>query len=97
MSWKSVVGRTLLGLGVLALTVLYVSFDIPADGLLDIRESILTLIGFVAGFWILGVTWCRLLWKGLKALAKDVGVFAETVFVNVRDRLSRKNKRGKNR
>lgn len=96
MSWKSVVGRTLLGAGILIMTVLYVSFDVPADGLLDIRESILTLIGFVAGFWILGVTWGRLLWKGLKVLAKDVGVFAETVFVHVRDRLARKNKRGKN-
>jgi len=96
VNWKSVVGRTLLGLGILALTIVYVSFDIPADGLLDIREAILTVIGFVVGFWILGVTWGRLAWKVLRILVKDVGVFAETVFIRIRDRLVRKNKRGKN-
>lgn len=97
MSWKSVLGKTLLGVGILLVTVIYMSFDVPADGRLDIRESILSLFGMVVGFWILGETWGRLLWKGLRILAKDVGVFAETVFVHVSDRLSKKRKHKKNR
>lgn len=97
MSWKSVLGKTLLGVGILFATVIYMSFDVPADGRLDVRESILSLFGLVAGFWILGETWGRLLWKGLKILGNDVGVFAETVFVHVSDRLPKKRKRKKNR
>lgn len=97
MSWKSVLGKTLLGVGVLFVTVIYMSFDVPADGRLDVRESILSLFGMVVGFWILGETWGRLLWRFLRVLAKDVGVFAETVFVHVSDRLSKKRKRKKNR
>lgn len=97
MSWKSVLGKTLLGVGVLFVTVIYMSFDVPADGRLDIRESILSLFGMVVGFWILGETWGRLLWKGLKILGNDVGVLAETVFVHVSDRLPKKRKRKKNR
>lgn len=96
MSWKSVLGKTLLGVGVLFVTVVYMSFDVPADGRLDIRESILSLFGMVVGFWILGETWGRLLWKGLKILGNDVGVLAETVFVHVSDRLPKKRKRKKN-
>ena len=45
MSWKSVLGKTLLGAGILFATVIYMSFDVPADGRLDIRESILSLFG----------------------------------------------------
>lgn len=97
MSWKSVLGKTLLGAGILFATVIYMSFDVPADGRLDIRESILSLFGLIVGFWILGETWGRLLWKGLRILAKDVGVFAETVFVHVSDHFPKKPKRKKNR
>ena len=97
MSWKSVLGKTLLGVGILFVTVIYMSFDVPADGRLDIRESILSLFGMVVGFWILGETWGRLLWRLLRTLAKDVGVFAETVFNHVSDRLPKKRKRKKNR
>lgn len=102
MSWKSVLGKTLLGAGILFATVIYMSFDVPADGRLDIRESILSLFGLIVGFWILGETWGRLLWKGLRILAKDVGVFAETVFaetvfVHVSDHFPKKSKRKKNR
>lgn len=97
MSWKSVLGKTLLGVGILFAAVIYMSFDVPADGRLDIRESVLSLFGLVVGFWILGETWGRLLWRLLRVLAKDVGVFAETVFVHVSDRLPKKRKRKKNR
>lgn len=97
MSWKSVLGKTLLGAGVLFATVIYMSFDVPADGRLDIRESILSLFGLIVGFWILGETWGRVLWNVLNVLAKDVVVFAETVFVHVSDRLDKKRKRKKNR
>ena len=97
MSWKSVLGKTLLGVGVLFVTVVYMSFNVPADDRLDIRESILSLFGMVVGFWILGETWGRLLWRLLRVLAKDVGVFAETVFIHVSGRLPKKRKRKKNR
>lgn len=95
MSWKSVLGKTLLGAGILFATVIYMSFDVPADGRLDIRESILSLFGMVVGFWILGETWGRLLLRLLRVLAKDVGVFAETVFVHVSDRLPKKRKKNR--
>ena len=92
MSWKSVLGKPLLGVGILFATVIYMSFDVPADGRLDIRESILSLFGMVVGFWILGG---RLLLRLLRVLAKDVGVFAETVFVHVSDRLPKKRKKNR--
>ena len=95
MSWKSVLGKTLLGAGILFATVIYMSFDVPADGRLDIRESILSLFGLIVGFWILGETWGRLLLRLLRVLAKDVGVFAETVFAHVSDRLPKKRKKNR--
>lgn len=97
MSWKSVLGKTLLGLVILFATVIYMSFDVPADGRLDIRESVLSLFGLVMGFWILGETWGWLLWRLLRILAKDVGVFAETVFVHVSNRLDKRRKRKRKR
>lgn len=59
---------TLTALLVIGLTLLYLSYAVPADGLLDIRETILTLGGFATGIIILAKTWWRLLKESVKAL-----------------------------
>lgn len=79
MNWKTVLSKTLLGLAILGATIVYMACDVPLDGMIDIRESILSLIGLLAGFVVLARTWGRVLWRLVLVLAKDVRMFLDMV------------------
>lgn len=63
---------TLAALLVIGLTLLYLSYVVPADGLLDIRETILTLGGFATGIGALAKTWWRLLKESAANLLRRI-------------------------
>lgn len=79
MNWKTVLSKTLLGLAILGATIVYMACDVPLDGMIDIRESILSLIGLLAGFVVLARTWGRVLWRLVLVLAKDVRMLLDMV------------------
>lgn len=64
---------TLVGLGIVGASLLYMFLDVPLDGVIDIREAVLTLGGLALGVGILAVTWFGVL---ARMLPKAVGLAA---------------------
>lgn len=77
MNWGRVLSETLLGVVVLVADVAYMAFDVPLDGLIDVREAVLSLAGLAAGCAVVAKAWGRVLWRLVVVLAKDVLVFLE--------------------
>lgn len=77
MNWGRVLSETLLGVVVLVADVAYMAFDVPLDGLIDVREAVLSLAGLAAGCAVIAKAWGSVLWRLVVVLAKDVLVFLE--------------------
>ena len=77
MNWGRVLSETLLGVVVLVADVVYMALDVPLDGLIDVREAVLSLAGLAAGCVVVAKAWGSVLWRLVVVLSKDVLVFLE--------------------
>lgn len=74
---------TLVGVGIVGASLLYMFLDVPLDGVIDIREAALTLGGLALGVGILAGTWlgvlARVLPKAARLAAGRLGSLAHAV------------------
>lgn len=92
MNWGTVLAKTVLGLAILGVSVAYMTCDVPLDGMIDIREAVLSLTGLFAGLMVLAGAWLGVLWRLAVVLAKDVRVFLEVAGGRISDFLGKRRK-----
>lgn len=66
MTLRQALFRTGIGIGIILLALVYMAFVVPSDGLLDIRESTLTVAAIAVGIILPAHAWLAYLVEVLR-------------------------------